>query len=559
MNSIPETLRPDKNDLKADAAAGFTFAIVNIPQSMANALLTNVNPVLGLFTLFIGTPIAAIFTSSVYMNVSTTSALSVAAGDALVSIPSESKAASLAILVLLVGIVQLLAGLFRLGSFLRFVARSVMVGFTTGIALLIILGQVSDLTGYDSQFSGRILQVADTILNLRQVDYPTLVIGLLTMGLIVGIGRTRFNKVAFIVALLVGTAVTYALNLESVVVVGDIATISSGLLDIVMPNPALIPNLIASAVAIAIIGLVQGAGISQIYPNPDGKYPDASKDFRGQGLANIAISFFQGIPAGGSMSGTSLVVNTGARSRWANILAGLFVAPLVFLLQDFIGYIPMPSLAGLLIVVGFQSLKPSDVQMVWNTGQVSRVAMGLTLVATLTIPLQFAVFVGVAVSILMYVFQSSNQVKVVELSIVPQGYPIEGPVPKTLEDHQIVVLYVYGGLFFAATPVLEKQLPEVGTAQEAVVILVLRGRDDVGSTLITVLERYAKGLMANNGRLMLAEVEERVYRQLNRTGTAALLGKNSIYPAKPQLGLALNQALAQATVWVEEQQGNSEQ
>jgi SulP family sulfate permease len=508
-------LRPSRDHLPADAMAGITFAVVNIPQAMANALLANVNPVLGLYTLMIATPVGAIFTGSVFMNVSTTSALSVAAGDALAGVPESSRAVNMAVLVLLVGIVQLLAGVFKLGGLIRFVSNSVMVGFINGVALLIILGQIGDLTGYDSPFSNKILQLADTLLNLSEIDYATLTIGLLTIVLILGIGLTRLSK----------------------------------MVRVLPPDLTLAPNLLSSAVAVAIIGLVQGAGVSQSYPNPDGQYPNISRDFSGQGLANIATSLFQGIPAGGSMSGTALVVNTGARTRWANILAGLFVIPLVLIFAGFINLIPMPALAGLLIVIGLQSLKLDDLATVWQTGQVQRVAMGLTLVATLTIPLQAAVFVGVAVSILLHVFQSSNRVRLARLEIVPHGYPIETELPDKLADQQVTVLIPYGSLFFAAAAQLEEQLPDVGEARQAAVILVMRGRDEIGSTFIGVMQRYAATLARQDGRLMLAGVGQHVWDQLNRTGALAQLGKDNVILAEAQLGVAVNQALAAVAAW----------
>jgi len=127
-------LKFDKKTLSADAVAGFTFAVVNIPQGMANALLANVNPVLGLYTLMIATPVGALVTSSVFMNVSTTSALSVVAGDALIYVPANDRTVHLAALVLLTGLVQLLFGVMQLGSMLRFVSNAVMVGFITGVA-----------------------------------------------------------------------------------------------------------------------------------------------------------------------------------------------------------------------------------------------------------------------------------------------------------------------------------------------------------------------------------------------------------------------------------------
>ncbi|MBE2224149.1 MAG: SulP family inorganic anion transporter, partial [Anaerolineae bacterium] len=494
---------PERKSLIRDTTAGLTFAVVNIPQAMANALLAGVNPVLGLYTLMIGTPLGALFTGAVYMNVSTTSALSVAAGDALLNVPSGSKAVSLAALVLMVGVVQLLAGVFKLGSYMRFVAKSVMVGFVTGVALLIILGQVSALTGYNSPFSGKVLSFADTLLHFRQYNMPTFFIGMLTILVIIGMAYTPLKKFGFIIAIIVATLAVQLFNLDSVLLVSSIATIPDQLFNFSLPTFSAMLGLAPSAVAVAIIGLVQGAGITQTFPNPDGKYADVSRDFVGQGLSNIGTSFFQGIPGGGSMSGTALMVNTGMVSRWGNVLAGLFVIPLVLILSNFIELIPMSTLAGLLIVVGYQSIRPEDINLVWQTGAIPRIGMGLTLIATLTLPLQYAVFVGMAVSILLYVFRSSNQVRVVQLQLVPNGYPIEIAVPEKLEDNQVVVLNTFGSLFFAAAATFEKQLPKVENAQHAVVIIRLRGRDDVGSTLLAVLERYHVDLKKNNGRLLL--------------------------------------------------------
>jgi SulP family sulfate permease len=160
----------DRNHFVADAIAGLTFAVVNVPQAMGNAVLATVNPVAGLYTLMIATPVGALFTGSVFMNVSTTGALSVAAGDALVNYSGDQKTAALITLALLIGVFQLAAGLLRLGSLIRFVSQSVMTGFITGIALLIILGTIPDVTGYTSSFNSEFLKLADTILNFNQLS-----------------------------------------------------------------------------------------------------------------------------------------------------------------------------------------------------------------------------------------------------------------------------------------------------------------------------------------------------------------------------------------------------
>lgn len=543
-------LRRQRATLGADAMAGMTFAVVNIPQAMANALLAGVNPVLGLYTLMIATPVGALFTSSVYMNVSTTSALSVAAGDALLGVPGPAKMPNLVLLVLWVGIFQLLAGLFRLGSLLRFVSRSVMVGFISGVAALIVLGQVEDFTGYDSFFNNKVLRLADVLIHWDQLDWQTLTLSLLTVALIVGLGYTRLQKISMLIALMVTTLVAYLAAPAGIAYVGDIAVMPEQLLDFALPRFLFSPTLVTSALAIAIVGLVQGAGVSQSYANPDGTYPKPSRDFLGQGVANIATSFFQGIPAGGSMSGTALTVSAGARTRLANIFAGLFVMPLVWLFGDVVNLIPMAALAALLVVVGAQSVRPHDIRRVWQTGKLPATAMALTFVATLLLPIQYAVFVGVAVSVLLHVFQSSNRVHLVRWIPVDGGFPIEVEPPRQLSGNEITLLYAYGSLFFAAAANVEKLLPAVGNAKRPVVIIVARGLDEMGSTLIGVLERYGDTLHQQGGRLMLAGVGDNVHAQLVRTGMVKFLGEENIFREQQQLGLAVNDALRTARDWL---------
>ncbi len=323
------TIKPQKKQLTSDLLAGLTFALVNIPQSMAHALLAAVNPVFGLYTLMLAIPVGALFTSAIFMNVSTTSALAVAAGDTLINYPSDARASVLVTLVLMIGIFQIILGLLRLGWLTRFIPFSVMTGFMTGVAVLIVIGQLGDFTGYYSNYSGKIVQVADLVLNLDSIMWITLAIGLLTILLVYGLGRTRFSRFSLVLALVIASGIAVLLNEffgADIKLVSDIAEVPRALPQLVLPDLSLIPSLIVPAIAVGIIGLVQGAGVSQTFPNPDGKFSDVSRDFFGQGTANIAAGFFGGIPAGGSSSGTALIISAGARSRWANIFAGLCVA-----------------------------------------------------------------------------------------------------------------------------------------------------------------------------------------------------------------------------------------
>jgi sulfate permease, SulP family len=460
-------------------------------------------------------------------------------------------------LVIMIGIFQLLLGLLRLGWITRFIPFSVMTGFMTGVAALIIIGQLGDFTGYYSTYSRKLMQVADLILHAESIVWVTLGIGLLTIALVYILGKTRFAKFSMILALVLASAVAvlineFSTNAETIKLVKDVADVQRTLPTLKMPDPSLFMQLLVPAMTIGIIGLVQGAGVSQTFANPDGKFSDISRDFFGQGTANIAAGFFGGIPAGGSSSGTALVTSAGARSRWANIFAGLFVAIIVLLFANLVEMVAMPALAGLVIVAGVQMINVNNIQTVWQTNPVSRAIMVVTFVSTLMIPLQYAVLLGIVLSILLFVFQQSNILQVVEWDFQESGWPVERPVPKQLPSDRITVLFTYGNLFYAAADNFEKKLPSAEGTQRAVVILALRGYEDLGSTMIGALHRYAQTLYTYQGRLMLAGVSPTLLGQLQRTGMVAFLGEENIFLATASIGESGNAALRAARIWLAE-------
>jgi SulP family sulfate permease len=548
-----DTSKPKNKHLTADLLAGLTFALVNIPQSLAHALLAAVNPVFGLYTLMLATPVGALFTSSVFMNVSTTSALAVATGDTLTTYPSNDRGTVLVTLVLLIGIFQIILGVLRLGWLTRFIPFSVMTGFMTGVAVLIIIGQLGDFTGYYSSYSGKIAQLADLVLNTESIDWATLAIGLLTIALIYWLGSTRLSKFSLILSLLLASTIAILLNevfAAEIKLVGDITDIPSALPQPALPDLSLISKLIVPAISIGIIGIVQGAGVSQTFPNPDGKFSDVSRDFLGQGAANLAGGFFGGIPAGGSSSGTALIISAGARSRWANIFAGIAVAIIVLLFANLVELVAMPALAGLVIVAGIQMVNVKAIQTVWQTTIIARTIMVLTFGSTLVMPLQYAVLLGVVIAILLFVFQQSNTIKVVEWVPQEKGFPIERPAPKHLESGKATFLYVYGNLFYAAATTLETNLPEIEGSSRAVAILLLRGSEDVGSTVNEVFRRYAEALHGHSGKLILAGVSPALRNQFERTGLINIIGPENIFPATVSIGESGNLAIDAATEWL---------
>ncbi len=536
----------------ADLVAGLVDAVTSIPDALGSAVLAGLNPIHGLYAIMVGTPVGALTTGSVFMNVSITSAMALAVGEAMAGYSGQEQVEALVVLTILVGVVALLLGLLKLGTLARFVSNSVMTGFLTGIAALIILGQLGDLTGYESEFSNKVVAAVDLLLHPTGVDLATLAIGLLTIALILLFDRTRLRNFSMVIAIIIGSAVAYLLDLQSVQVVGDIAEIPRSLPIPTLPQLSLVPNLLGPAIAVAIIGLVQGAGVGRSYANPDGTYPDPSQDFSGQGIANIVTGFFQGMPVGGSLSSTAINVSAGARSRWANIFAGIVAVGLVLLFSGLIELVAMPTVAALLIVAGWQAINFEEIGDVRDAGRMPRLVMILTFLVTLVLPIQQAVFLGVLVSLLIFVYRSAMQVRLMELHPLGDGRLREQPAPEELPSHHVTLLHFRGTTFFGAAYTLEKMLPSALEAEEAVVVLRLRGHEGVATTFIGVLERYAKPLQARGGKLILSGVSEAVWQRLLATETTDSIPEEDVFLADDILGASTLRAMEAARDWLEQ-------
>lgn len=551
-NELTNTgLRVPRTVFISDLIAGLVNAIVSIPGAIANGILAGVNPVYGLYSIMLGTPIAALFTSSVIMNVDSTSATSLATLDALGGIPEGQHLAYLVVLAILVGLFMLLFGILKLGFLVQFISNAVMTGFLSGLGILTILSQLGDLTGYSSDANQKVFQAIDTFLNWQRFDIPTLLIGLLTIALIVGINHTKYERYSFAVGVVFTTLLVAIVGLDSVAVVGDSTAIPRSLPSLNLPNLSLIPVMLLPALIIAIIALVQAAGVSQSMPNPDGEYPDPSGDFRGQGVANVATGLVGGISVGGSVSGTIQLQSIGGKSRWANIFTGVFATICVLLIAPFIEDIPMATLAGTLIVVGVQMINEHRIETVWHTDLMPTAVMLITFIFTLFAPLQVAVGLGVVLSGIMFIYQSAARVRIERVVPQPDGTFVEDDVPDVLSSGEIVALLPVGSLFYAGAAQFENQLPDVDEARRTVVIIGLRDRDEIGSTFVRVIERYAKQLDSSGNKLMLAGVNERILEQLDKTELMDLLGEEDIVPADPQFFGPMNKALSFAQAWID--------
>ncbi|MGD8486142.1 MAG: SulP family inorganic anion transporter, partial [Chloroflexota bacterium] len=429
-------------------------------------------------------------------------------------------------------------------------------GFITAVGINIILGQMGDLTAYDADGSNRVSRAIDTVLNFTQIDGAALTVGIVTIVLILVLQQTRLGGLGMVVAIAIGSALAAVFTHfgANVQVLGDVADVPNALPLPVLPSLDGIFELLVPAIALAFVGLVQGAGVSAGFPNPDGRPADLDRDFIGQGAGNILAGFFRGMPVGGSMSASSLVVSAGARTRVSLMMAAGVMAVVILLFANVVALVAMPALAGLLITVGAMTIKPAKIETVVKTGPIQAVVFLATLVLTLFIPLQWAVLAGVALSAVLFILRQSERISIRRLLVDDEGGVSEVDPPTQVPASEVLAIQPYGSLFFAAASSFEERLPAVDDASKgSVVILRMRGKDEVGSTLIEVLKRYAKALAAVDSRLVLVTDSKTVLLQLERTGATDVIGEDNIYRGNEVLGRAFKRAYADAQAWVDAQ------
>jgi len=541
---------PGERTLKRDGVAGLSLAAGNVPDGMANAVLVGVNPLYGLYATMAGPLVGGLLSSTQLMVVSTTAAASLTTGQALGDLAGTTRESALFLMVVLTGAFQVLFGVLGFGRLTRFVSHSVMTGFLMGVGVLIVLSQLPNAAGYAAQGATTTFRFVDFVLHANRAHVASLGVALATLLLALGLPRTRIGNFGILVAIAVPSALVALAGLENVRTVSDVGAIAGGLPVVQMPSFSESLRVLTGSLAVAVVIVVQAAGVSESVPNPDGARRSTSRDFVAMGIANAAAGFLRGLPVGGSLSATALSLLAGAGSRWASVFAGLWMAVIVILFPQAVSPIAMPALAALLVIAGARTLRPQEVLSIWRTGWPSRLALVTTFLAMLFLPIQAAVGIGVVLSALLYLAQSSTEVAVMERTEHADGRVEERPARERLPSDAVTVLHVYGHLFYAGARTLEGRLPSPRGARRPVVVLRLRGRAHVGATLVEVLARYAEQLHDANGRLYLSGLAPSVREEIARTGKLDLSGPVQAYGETPIVGQSTRQAVADAQAWL---------
>ena len=543
--------------LAPNIISGLATGLFSIPEGMAYAQLANVNPIYGMYSGIVATIVSSLSTGTILMMSTLTSAIALTTGSVLqnAGIQSSQMPQALFTVTFLVGAIMFLLGVARLGSIVNFVSNAVMTGFVAGASLLIILGQEHHLTGYSPVGANELQKTLNWLQNISQWNPTTLVVSIAVIILMVILKRIRaLEKFAAIIVLFVGSLVVNIFSIQTELV-GSIATIPNGLPQFMLPNFSMIPQLALGSISVALVALAQGAGISTAVPNPDGSKASQSRDFLGEGLGNLAGSFFQSMGTGGSLSRTGISVGAGANSRLGGVFAGLWLGLIVLLFGSYAEQVPLAVIGGMLVVIGVELImaRVPSARLVMRTADWGPIAaLLLTFISALIIPLQYTIFLGALLSVLLYVGASARKFRLKEaVRREDGGWEIQ-VAPKALESNQVTVLVVEGLDFFAEVPALEAQLPPVRGTSDAVVVLVLREMHRITSTGLNWLERYSKDLKTSRSLLMLADVNPKVLDTLKKSGVLDVIGAENVFPATARVLASENTAWEAAQKWLQQ-------
>jgi len=493
--------RQSRRSLRQDLLVGLSGAILALPQSIAYALIAGLPAEYGLYAAIVPVLIACLWGSSWHLICGPTAAISIvlyASVSPLAVAGSSDYVTLVLLLTFLGGVFQLLLGLLRFGTLVNFVSHSVVLGFTLGAAIVIALGQLPNLMGIDLPSQATALKTAqDLFAHAREVDVPSLGLGLATLLIGIAIKLLRSRWPALLISLVLVSLVAWLLP-------GYFAHVPrvpafSGHLPPLSPLPLLdldlILRLLPSAVAVGMLGLVTSLSIARSLSARSEQLIDADQEIRAQGFSNMVGAFFSGYLSSGSFTRSGLSFEAGARSPMAGVFSALWVALFAVAGAGLIAHLPIPAMAGSILLICWGLVDHKAIRALFRVSRSEFLVMALTAAATLLLELQTAIYAGVLASLFFYLKRTSR------------------PRVQQSREGEADVLRVGGSIFFGAAHYLQVRLQR---CQGPHVVIDARQINFIDYSGVDMLHREARRLARNGGSLTLHRARPQVVEELQK-------------------------------------------
>ena len=535
----------DRDALVHDLGASATVTFMGIPQGVAYAVIAGLPPAMGLYASCIPVIVGSLFRSSRHVITGPTNAVSLLVGTAIAAAAGTDVVGTALLLAFLVGGIQLAAGLLRLGVFVDFISTPVVIGYITGAGILIGIGQLPNLTETAGASGNAFQKIYAWAAHAADANYAAIGVAAATAVAIGGLRRVKRSLPGAVIVLSVMTLASWLFDFRALGLrrIADLARVPAGLPPLTLPGDAWsfddAVTLLPIAVAITVLSLVESSALARAISARSGQRLELSTEFAGQGLANLAASFFGGYPCSGSLSRSAINHQGGAETRLAGVYSGIFMIVALLLIGPAVNFTPIAALAGLLLVVAVDLVDWRRIRRILRGRPSDAAAFLITVAGTWVLRLDYAIYVGVAVSLILYLRRSriltvhhvvfDGEGRVFELSL-------DDPKGEELACSRIRIINVEGQLFFGAagelTEALEAQINH--KAIKAVVLRLRRARS-MDVTTVAILEAAAARMAAEGRHLYLCGMRKKADDLLARTGAKERIGEEYIIPTKSTL------------------------
>jgi SulP family sulfate permease len=546
--------------LRADLMAAATVTLVSIPQAIGFSLILGLPPTPVIVSVIIGGFVGALFFSSRHHVFGPTSSISlIVAATITANSGLALEPMSLAVyLAFLIGVIQLLAGLLNFGEITKFISRSVVVGYSTGIGILLIGSQLHNLLGYSvgsgQNFSTNILQAAYD-LGTAHVHPWAMGIGALTFLIFWAVRKFRptWPEALIGLSLLAIGAKIYTLYHSGApfLMVRD-----EGALTAVVPGLAgypfgprrlhLLPELAGTAIAISILGMLEAVSITKGLAAKSGQTIEPNQELIGMGVANIACSFFGAVPGSSSFARSAVNFQSGARTQMSSMFSSVVVLAVLAFVTPVFNFIPVAALAAHLIRVGFKMINRHQIRISCRSTPSDLVVFVVTLGSCLFLKLDTAIYVGIGVSLALFLRKTSTPT-LVEYSINETGTLAELRDTKERAHPEISIIHVEGELFFGAADLFQEQVRSLADNQNIrVFILRMKNARHLDASTVMAMETLHDYLRETGRYLLISGSNPDVTRVLENSGLLQQIGRENIFPAEENATMATRNALKRA-------------
>jgi len=529
----------NRQTLRADLVAGLTGAVVVLPQGVAFAMIAGLPPVYGLYTAMVPAIIAGLFGSSRHLISGPTTAISIVVFAAISKYaePGSAKFVQMALtLTFLAGAYQLALGLARMGTLVNFISHSVVVGFTAGAAVLIASSQLKHYFGMHIPSGESFLHTWIEIFHqFHNANLYVTGIATLTLVSLIILAHFKPRWPVMLIGMVIGGLVAGLIGGEAkgIKLVGELP---QGLPPLSLPDLHLtsIKQLGSAALAVAMLGLVEAVSIARSVAAKSGQRIDGSQEFSGQGLANLVGSFFSCYASSGSFTRSGLNYSAGAATPMAAVFAAVSLALIVLLVAPLAAHLPIAAMSAVLLVVAWRLIDFHHFKTILSTSKRESAVLLTTFFATLFVELEFAIYVGVMLSLIIYLMRTSqpNVVTRVPYASTPNRHFVTDP--NLPECPQLKIVRIDGSLYFGAVDHIQEQLHHIAEnfPQQKHLLLVGNGINFVDLAGAEMLAAEARRRKALGGGLYLVKIKEEACTTLRRGGFRDLIGPENIFLIK---------------------------